>query len=110
MSKAAQRTPEDEPVVFNAIREGINREEICEGIWMNLYTTTDAQEDSAVASETLDQVLAGLETSGIVLIYLCWHLSQPPEIQRHLREELLKLERPSQWDLMASGSLQMPDS
>lgn len=47
-----------------------------------------------VASEMLDHLLAGHETSGITLIYLMHELSRQPSLQVKLREELLTLSPP----------------
>jgi len=48
----------------------------------------------AIASELLDHLLAGHETSGITVSYLMYELSQRPELQDRLREELLTLVPP----------------
>ncbi len=44
------------------------------------------------ASEMLDHLIAGHETSGITLSYLMWELSKRPEMQERLRGELRGLE------------------
>ena len=46
------------------------------------------------ASEMLDHLLAGHETSGITLTYLMYEMSQRPELQDRLRAELLTLSPP----------------
>jgi len=46
------------------------------------------------ASEMLDHLIAGHETSGITLSYLLHHLSQRPDLQSRLRSELLTLSPP----------------
>ncbi|KAJ4156130.1 hypothetical protein LMH87_001343 [Akanthomyces muscarius] len=78
-------------VVFNAMQQGIRKEEKVEGHRSILYETTIQQRDASIASEILDQVLAGHETAGIVLTYASWHLSKSPGLQAQLREELLPL-------------------
>ncbi|KAI4240465.1 MAG: hypothetical protein LQ352_007632 [Teloschistes flavicans] len=50
-----------------------------------------AQEGTLIASELLDHVGAGMDTSGITLTYIFWELSQNPELQDTLRKELLSL-------------------
>ncbi|XMA15650.1 hypothetical protein WAI453_008441 [Rhynchosporium graminicola] len=45
----------------------------------------------SIASEMLDHLAAGHETSGIMLTYLSWHLSQDISLQDRLRAELLTL-------------------
>lgn len=84
--------PADEPVVFRAMNAGIDKEEEAEGQASLPYTTSIQKRSLAVASETLDQLLAGHETAGIVLTYIAWRLSQSPDIQSQLREELLSIE------------------
>lgn len=55
-----------------------------------------------VASEMLDHLAAGFETSSITLTYLAWELSRRPCAQARLRQELKALMPPS------SGSLPDP--
>ncbi|OAQ97293.1 hypothetical protein LLEC1_00062 [Akanthomyces lecanii] len=88
---AKDTDPANFPVVFNAMQEGIRKEEKVEGRKSILYGTTILQRDASIASEILDQVLAGHETAGIVLTYASWHLSQSPSLQTQLREELSPL-------------------
>ncbi|KAJ5265283.1 hypothetical protein N7524_006301 [Penicillium chrysogenum] len=45
----------------------------------------------AIASELLDHLVAGHETTGITSTYMMWELSQHPELQGELRKELLTL-------------------
>lgn len=45
----------------------------------------------AVASELLDHLVAGHETSGITFTYMMWELSRNPGLQKELRQELLTL-------------------
>ncbi|KAF5855112.1 hypothetical protein ETB97_010039 [Aspergillus alliaceus] len=45
-----------------------------------------------IACEMYDQLTAGFETSAVALTYLLWELSQQPDLQKELREELLTLE------------------
>ena len=56
--------------------------------------TTLGAPDLQVASEILDHLAAGHETSGITLTYLYWELSRNPALQASLRDELLKLSPP----------------
>lgn len=48
----------------------------------------------SLASETLDHLGAGFETSGITLTYLTYELSLRPELQTRLRAELRGLKTP----------------
>ncbi|OOG00887.1 hypothetical protein ASPCADRAFT_159267 [Aspergillus carbonarius ITEM 5010] len=47
--------------------------------------------DLAIASELLDHLVAGHETSGITFTYLIWEMSKRPELQAKVREELAGL-------------------
>ena len=80
--------PADEPVVYRQLRNAL------------IKKSTTKQDDSItpeqrveIASEMLDNLLAGFDTSGITLTYLAWELSKPQHsgIQEKLREELLYL-------------------
>lgn len=86
-----KRDVADEPVVLCAMEAGIEKERRVNGKDSILYPTTILQKNESVASEILDQVLAGQETAGIALTYLAWHLSRSPDLQTSLRQELLTL-------------------
>lgn len=45
--------------------------------------------DLAVASELLDHLVAGHETTGITATYMMWELSKQPELQAKLRKEVM---------------------
>lgn len=65
------------------------------------------------ASEMLDSMIAGHETSGITLTYLMWEMSQRPDLQDKLRTELLTLSPPIVGDpslLDGSNTLPSPRS
>jgi len=53
--------------------------------------------DLTIASELLDQLAAGHETSGITLTYIMHELSKRPTLQAALRTELLTLSPPLQF-------------
>lgn len=57
-------------------------------------TSSGPEYDAMIASEVLDQVGAGHETSGITLTYYMHQLSQRPALQSLLRTELLTLSPP----------------
>ncbi|TDZ51685.1 Cytochrome P450 monooxygenase aflV [Colletotrichum trifolii] len=84
----------NEPVVFRALEAGIEKERRVNGHGSLLYSTIILQRDLSMASEVMDQVLAGQETAGIALTYMAWHLSKSPELQAELRRELLILDPP----------------
>ena len=68
------RDAQPDAAVFAALQAGLEKQGL-------------DRQDEIVASEVLDQLLAGHETSGIVLTYIAWHLSQAPEWQKKLRDE-----------------------
>ncbi|XWW96239.1 hypothetical protein V2A60_004212 [Cordyceps javanica] len=90
-SETEDTDPANTPVVFAAMHEGISKEEKTEGVNSILYNTTIQQRGASIASEILDQVLAGHETAGIVLTYASWHLSRLPALQDQLRREVSPL-------------------
>lgn len=57
-------------------------------------TSSAPDYDAIIASEALDQIGAGHETSGITLTYYMHQLSQRPALQSLLRAELLTLSSP----------------
>ncbi|KAF9776404.1 hypothetical protein IL306_005391 [Fusarium sp. DS 682] len=88
-----QRTNDsDEPVVYNSLLTGIDRELKTNGEKSILYSTSILQRDQAIASELMDHSLAGQETAGIALTYATWHISKSPSLQRQLRTEIEYLE------------------
>ncbi|KAL6355666.1 hypothetical protein LRP88_11270 [Fusarium phalaenopsidis] len=102
--------PCEEPVVFNALQYGIDRELRTNGEKSILYKTSICERELAVASELMDHSLAGHETTGMVLTYATWHLSRSPDLQEQLRSEIipigpsLRLGRPSTAEVNDSGS------
>lgn len=81
----------DEPVVMKALLNGLDKEG-AHGEKSPLYGTAILQRDLSIQSELWDHVLAGQETAGLALTYLTWRLSQHPQLQAELREELLTLQ------------------
>ncbi|RYP19871.1 hypothetical protein DL765_003125 [Monosporascus sp. GIB2] len=84
----------DDPVVVRALVAGLEKEGRESGAASPVYATAIRHRELTVASETIDHVLAGQETTGVALTYLAYHLSRSLDLQRHLRAELLSL-RPS---------------
>ncbi|KAL4742837.1 cytochrome P450 [Aspergillus similis] len=68
------------PVVYNALRHGLEKD------------PDSRPNDLAIASELLDHLIAGHETSGITFTYIMWELSHRPNLQDELRAELLDLQ------------------
>ncbi|PYH87647.1 putative cytochrome P450 monooxygenase [Aspergillus ellipticus CBS 707.79] len=68
--------PATEAVVFNRLKASLEK-------------SPDGRPlDLAIASELLDHLVAGHETSGITFTYIMWEMSQRPDLQARLREEL----------------------
>ncbi|KAK4126896.1 cytochrome P450 [Parathielavia appendiculata] len=98
----------DQPVVWNALVNGLQNEEAKNGQASILYPTALSNLKLSVASELFDHVLAGQETAGLTLTYLSWRLSQSLELQAKLRGELLSLSPNMQLD--EDGTPAMPDA
>ncbi|RSL54828.1 hypothetical protein CEP54_009700 [Fusarium duplospermum] len=104
----ASTEPCEEPVVFNALQYGIDRELRTNGEKSILYKTSICERELAVASELMDHSLAGHETTGMVLTYATWHLSRSPDLQEQLRSEILSIG--SSLKLFQSSSAEAHDS
>jgi cytochrome P450 len=87
---AKDADPANEPVVFSALLAGIEKEEK-KGSESVLSNETLKYPELSIASEMIDHLAAGHETSGITLTYLSWQLSQNIPLQDALRKELLSL-------------------
>ncbi|BCS09734.1 hypothetical protein ASPFODRAFT_43984 [Aspergillus luchuensis CBS 106.47] len=72
-----------QPVVYDRLWEGLEEKKKVSGEDINLKL--------AVASEILDHLVAGHETTGITITYIMWELSKRPDLQTRLREELATL-------------------
>ena len=72
-------------------------------------TSLAPEYDAIIASELLDQIGAGHETSGITLTYYMHQLSQRPALQALLRTELLTLSPPILYPSYATP-LSLPSS
>jgi cytochrome P450 len=84
--------PSDEPIVYKQFKTG----------FLKLMGKEQAAQDPAtfkaeVASEMLDHVGAGHETSAIALTYLYWELSKSTSLQAQLRAEVLTLSPQIRW-------------
>jgi len=78
----------NEPVVMNAILAGINKEKNLKGRESILKDETLKYPELSIASEMIDHLAAGHETSGITLTYFTWQISRDLPLQRALRAEL----------------------
>ncbi|KAJ5433880.1 Cytochrome P450 [Penicillium cf. griseofulvum] len=76
-----EKPPSSNPVIYNQLRQSLLTQKEHDTRPLNL----------AIASELLDHLVAGHETSGITFTYMMWELSRHPELQAELRKELLTL-------------------
>lgn len=90
-SATKETEPGNEPVVLSALLTGIEKESKIKGRESILTDTTLKYPDLSIASEMIDHLAAGHETSGITLTYLSWQLSRNTTLQGALRKELLTL-------------------
>ena len=81
----------NEPVVLGSLINGIEKERKMKGEDSVLAPTTLKHERLSIASEMIDHLAAGHETSGITLTYVAWQLSRDIPLQDRLRAELLGL-------------------
>lgn len=77
------------PAVYSQLVSGVTKSKKDCSI-----TTNPEQERLNIASELLDHLAAGFDTSGITLVYIIHQLSLHPEIQDSLRRELRTLSPP----------------
>ncbi|KAI1123097.1 cytochrome P450 [Nemania abortiva] len=96
----------DDPVVIRTLLAGYEKEKRTHGTASPIYSTAIVEPGLSVASEVFDHLLAGQETTGVALTYLCYHLSQSLDLQKELRDELLSL-RPSM--VLRGDRVAMPD-
>lgn len=76
------------PAVYSQLISGMAKSK------KDSLTTNAEQERLDIASELLDHLAAGFDTSGITLVYVIHELSRHPEIQDALRKELQTLDPP----------------
>jgi cytochrome P450 len=80
----------NEPVVYRQFRSALERSNPLEQRYsQDLQSSSRGQ--LTVASEMLDHLAAGFDTSGITLVYVIHELSQRPKLQEALRTELSTL-------------------
>lgn len=96
-------SPGFEPVVYKQLKNSM--EKVQGEIWGAEKRDSMRLE---MASEMLDELGAGHETSAVALTYLYWEMSQRPDLQRKLRAELITLEPPINWPPGVEGMCQLP--
>ncbi|KAL5342294.1 cytochrome P450 [Aspergillus crustosus] len=86
-----------EPVVYNQLRHALEKSPDSRPI------------DLAIASELLDHLIAGHETSGITFTYIMWELSQRPDLQEELRREMLTLQPQLRFPFNSEEDINIPN-
>ncbi|MCJ1341605.1 hypothetical protein MMC09_006901 [Bachmanniomyces sp. S44760] len=86
------------PVVFRQLAESLRKDPA------NTYPM-----GLTIASETLDHLAAGHETSGITLTYLMYELSQRLSMQAALRAELMTLDITIQYNKLSGTDKVLPE-
>ena len=86
LSESSEKAHRTRPVVYKQLSESLEKSSTKLG-----ERHGDQRKELSVASELLDQVAAGMDTSGITLTYLFWEMSRNPSLQTALRDELLTL-------------------
>ena len=87
---------EDTPVVYTQLSESLARNN---ALAKQIEPDNSEHQNRKMASELLDHLAAGFETSGITLAYAAYELSRHPEIQAELRNELRSLGSSTQYPL-----------
>ncbi|KAL4782016.1 cytochrome P450 [Aspergillus varians] len=100
-TKNSSKDPDDkvstEPVVYNSLRHALEK------------SPDDPRPiDLAIASELLDHLVAGHETSGITFTYIMWELSQRPDLQDELCRELSTLQPPLRYPFPSNNDNGLP--
>ncbi|KAI1866883.1 uncharacterized protein JN550_007430 [Neoarthrinium moseri] len=96
----------DDPVVIRALLTGLEKEKASSGEDSPIHSTAILKPEASVASEIIDHLLAGQETTGVALTFLTWHLSRSQDLQRDLRAELLTLKPDVR---LENGTAHIPD-
>ncbi|WEW60249.1 hypothetical protein PRK78_005734 [Emydomyces testavorans] len=86
------------PVVHRQLWESIRRQK----------RPQPADASIVVASEMLDHIVAGHETTGITMTYLMYEMSRCPDIMASLRGELCRLSHPIRLSQCSSSTLPSP--
>ena len=102
--------PGNEPVVYKQLKKALEKqnEPAEKDVEQSEVLLTKEQQRFSVASEMLDHLGAGHETSAICLTYLQWEMSKRPGLQKRLREELLTLEPPLTWPVQDTATQELP--
>ncbi|KAL9612454.1 MAG: hypothetical protein Q9167_002963 [Letrouitia subvulpina] len=96
LSQSGETAHQATPVVYKQLRECLQTPRTKPVDQGGHYPSGSV--DLHTASEMLDQLAAGMDTTGVTLTYLFWNLSRNPEIQSSLRKELTSLSLPIHLD------------
>lgn len=80
-----------EPVVYKHLKQAVSKQTPLKIDNQRLHEEYLEQQRLDIACELYDHLTAGHETSAVVLTYLFWELSQHPDLQKDLCEELRTL-------------------
>ncbi|ERF75686.1 hypothetical protein EPUS_01515 [Endocarpon pusillum Z07020] len=94
-----------EPVVYKHLKAALEKNQA-----KGLGTYAIDRMRLEIASELLDHLGAGHETSAIALTYLFWEMSQHPDLQRKLHDEVLVLEPRILWPPERKQEFDLPSS
>ncbi|KAF2136173.1 uncharacterized protein K452DRAFT_140447 [Aplosporella prunicola CBS 121167] len=90
---SAVEHPEEYPAVYAQMQAAMARDQE-KASGNGMAPLNDEEQQTEMASEFLDHSSAGFETSSITLAYFAHEISQRPELQDRLREELRSLDPP----------------
>jgi hypothetical protein len=94
-----------EPVVYKQFKNGLAKQR--QTLGQKASQVEIEFQRLEVASEMLDQLSAGQETSAIALTYLYYEMSKRPDLQELLRQELLSLTPQIAWP-PTTGGFELP--
>ena len=98
-------SPGAEPVVYKQFKSGIAKQR--QKLDRTAGQAEMEQQRLEVASEMLDHLGAGQETSAIALTYLYYEMSRRPDLQEQVRQELLTLSPQLIWP---TAALELPSA
>ncbi|KAL8966285.1 MAG: hypothetical protein Q9197_006074 [Variospora fuerteventurae] len=78
------------PVVYTQLVESLDRSSMKPADSVQQQQAPNYRE-LRIASELLDHLIAGMDTSAVTLTYLLWEMSRNPDVQYELRKELRAL-------------------
>jgi hypothetical protein len=101
-------SPGAEPVVYKQFKNGLAKQR--QKVNGQTSHAETEQQRLEVASEMLDHLGAGQETSAIALTYLYYEMSRRPDLQEQLQQELVTLSPQIIWPATAALELPSPKS